>query len=62
MLQQADEGRAILFFSTESDELTHMCDRVIVLAGGRISGVIEGPQLNDTTLMRAALTVHDEDE
>ena len=57
MVAEAAQGRAVLFFSTESDELIHLCDRVLVLAGGRISGALEREALSEQTLMRAALAL-----
>ena len=36
MRAYAEAGGSILFHSTEIPELVHLCDRVLVLYGGRI--------------------------
>ena len=33
----ADDGRAVIFVSSEVEELPRVCDRVLVLRGGRIA-------------------------
>ena len=40
----AADGIAILLVSTDSDELAELCDRILILAGGRCARVLErGP-------------------
>jgi ribose transport system ATP-binding protein len=51
----ADEGAAILFYSTEIPELVGLCDRVIVLYAGRVAGEFSGDQLKESSLMAAAV-------
>ena len=51
----ADLGGSILFHSTESSELVHMCDRVIVLYAGRAVAEISAGDLSEQSIMRAAL-------
>ena len=38
----ADAGGSILFHSTEIAELVHLCDRVLVLYGGRVAAGARG--------------------
>ena len=42
MRELADAGAAILFYSTDYDELVGCCDRVLILYDGRIVRVLEG--------------------
>jgi len=51
----ADEGAAILFYSTEIPELVGLSDRVIVLYAGRVAGEFSGDQLKESSLMAAAV-------
>jgi ribose transport system ATP-binding protein len=53
--RQAAEGMAVLFFSTESEELINVCDRVMVMSAGRTSAVLDRTEADDQSLMRAAL-------
>lgn len=48
-------GGSILFHSTEIPELVHLCDRAIVLYGGRVVAEIEADDLSEHNIMRAAL-------
>ena len=55
MRAYAEAGGAILFHSTEIPELVHLCDRVLVLYGGRIVEEIDSQALTENEIMRAAL-------
>lgn len=50
----AARGHALLLASTDVEELVDSCDRVIVLAGGRMVGEVAGGDLNERTLVRMA--------
>jgi ribose transport system ATP-binding protein len=50
----ADAGNAILFYSTDYAELIGCCDRVLVLYGGAVAGVLEGEAMNERNLVTAA--------
>lgn len=50
-----DLGGSILFHSTEIPELVHLCDRAIVLYGGRVVAEIDADDLSEHNIMRAAL-------
>ena len=43
MIEQRDAGAAVLIVSTELDEVLAVGDRVAVMLGGRIVGILEGP-------------------
>jgi ribose transport system ATP-binding protein len=51
----ADEGAAILFYSTDYDELIGCCDRVLVLYEGRIKQELVGPEITEQNLIASAL-------
>jgi ribose transport system ATP-binding protein len=55
MRRFTDAGGSILFHSTEIPELVHLCDRVIVLYGGRIAAVLAADALSEQNIMRPAL-------
>ncbi|MBN9547475.1 MAG: sugar ABC transporter ATP-binding protein, partial [Alphaproteobacteria bacterium] len=51
----ADGGGAVLMFSTEIPELTNLCDRVLVMYGGRIAREIDGADLSEDAVIEAAI-------
>jgi ribose transport system ATP-binding protein len=53
----ADEGVAILFHSTDYDELIGLCDRVLVMYGGRIAAALAGAALTETAILSAAMQI-----
>ena len=50
------EGKAVVMISSELPEILGMCDRVIVMRSGRITGEInrESEEFNQESIMRAA--------
>ena len=53
----AGQGAAILFYSTDYDELIGCCDRVLVMYGGAVVRTLSGDQLTETNLVSAALNL-----
>jgi ribose transport system ATP-binding protein len=51
----ADAGGAVLFYSTEIAELVNLCDRVLVMYGGRIVSELAGEAIEEEAIMRSAL-------
>jgi ribose transport system ATP-binding protein len=49
----ADDGSAVLFFSSELTEFPLVCDRVLTLFGGRITADLLGAAADEATLLRA---------
>lgn len=47
-------GGAVLFYSTELDELVHLCDRCLVIYRNRIVGELEGAALNQELALSLA--------
>jgi ribose transport system ATP-binding protein len=59
--QLADSGAAIVFYSTDYDELIGCCDRVVVLYDGAIKRVLEGPEITERALIASALNIATEE-
>ncbi|MGA6161370.1 sugar ABC transporter ATP-binding protein [Amycolatopsis magusensis] len=51
----ADAGNAIVFVSGELEELPLVCDRVLVLRGGRVAGELTGADLTTDSVLSAAM-------
>ena len=51
----ADEGAAIVFYSTDYDELIGCCDQVLVLYEGRIKKELVGEEITEQNLIASAL-------
>ena len=49
------EGMAVILYSSDDNELLHVCDRVLVLHDGAISAELAGDQLNQAALVAASL-------
>ena len=45
IVEQRDAGAAVLLVSFELDEVLALADRVVVMCGGRVTGVVEGERL-----------------
>jgi ribose transport system ATP-binding protein len=50
-----DEGKTILFYSSDDEELLGLCDRIIVLHDGKLHIELSGDNLNKESLIRASL-------
>ena len=53
----ADAGAAIVFYSTDYDELIGCCDRVLILYDGRIVRELEGEEINETNIVASSLNI-----
>jgi len=53
----ADDGVAIIFYSTDYDELIGCCDRVLVLYDGKITRELSGSEITETALIASALNL-----
>ena len=42
MNEQKDKGTAVIYVGEDLDVLLELCDRIMVLCGGRISGIVDG--------------------
>jgi ribose transport system ATP-binding protein len=50
----ADQGAAVLFYTSELAEVRLACDRAVVIFNGRVVDVIDAADADEATLMRAA--------
>ena len=57
MRELADQGAAILFYSTDYDELIGCCDRVAIMYDGRIVRELEGGELTETNIIASSLNI-----
>ena len=57
MRKLADEGAAILFYSTDYEELIGLCSRVLVLYDGQIRRELTGAGITERALVAAALNM-----
>ncbi|CCD93528.1 putative sugar ABC transporter, ATP-binding protein; ribose ABC transporter rbsA-like [Bradyrhizobium sp. ORS 375] len=55
----ADEGAAILLYSTDYDELIGCCDRVLVMYDGAVRRELTGAEITERALVSSALNVDD---
>ena len=55
--QLADLGSAVLFYSTDYDELIGMCDRVAILYRGRIVRELLGSDITENNIVAASLSI-----
>jgi ribose transport system ATP-binding protein len=53
----AEAGAAILFYSTDYDELVGCCDRVLVMYDGAIKRELVGAQITERALVSSALNI-----
>jgi len=53
----ADDGAAIVFYSTDYDELIGCCDRVLVLYDGAIKRELAGDEITEHALIASALNI-----
>jgi rhamnose transport system ATP-binding protein len=51
----AEQGMAVIIISSELPEILKLCDRVIVMHEGRITGVFAGKQISSEKLLSAAI-------
>jgi ribose transport system ATP-binding protein len=50
----ADQGAAVLFYTSELAEIRLACDRAVIIFNGRVVDVIDAKDADEATLMRAA--------
>jgi ribose transport system ATP-binding protein len=55
MMQLAAEGRSILFYSSDAEELAHLCHRVLVMREGKIAAELAAPDITAEQIVAAAV-------
>lgn len=53
----ADEGKLVVLLSSDTPELVHLCDRVLVFAEGRVVATLERDELSEEKIVGAAMGV-----
>ena len=53
----AEQGKAVLYFSTDVEELERICDRVVVMRDGRIVGNFKGTELTKENIIGASIGI-----
>ena len=54
MMQLAKQGKAIMMVSSELPELLGVCDRIMVMSGGRVAGMLHASQTSQEEIMSLA--------
>ncbi len=58
MRRLADQGLAILYSSSDLNEVVGLADRVVVLSGGRVTGEFDGDTVTEQELVEASYVGH----
>ena len=53
----ADEGAAIILYSTDYDELIGCCDKVLVMYDGAVKTTLVGEEIDERALIASALNI-----
>lgn len=59
--QLADEGTAVLLYSTDYDELIGMCDRVLIMYQGAVTSELVGDEITEEAIVARALNIAADD-
>ena len=51
----AKKGNALLYYSSDVEELTHVCDRVSVMCDGKIAAVLAGEEIDKENIILASV-------
>lgn len=54
ILQLANEGKLVIMVSSEMPELLGICDRILVMSGGRLAGEVDARNTNQEEIMTLA--------
>ena len=55
IINLAKQGKAVIFVSSEMPELLGVCDRIMVMSNGHLSGIVEKEDLNEEVIMRLSV-------
>jgi ribose transport system ATP-binding protein len=56
LARSAADGTAIIMCSSDAEELAHVCDRVLVLRGGKVATELSGASLTSDRIVQETLT------
>jgi len=54
ILKLASEGRSVIMVSSEMPELLGVCDRILVMSGGRLAGEVDAATATQEQIMTLA--------
>ena len=54
ILDLANQGKTVLMVSSEMPELLGVCDRIIVMSGGRVAGEVDAKNTTQEEIMTLA--------
>ena len=54
VLDLANKGKTVLMVSSEMPELLGICDRILVMSGGRLAGEVDAKATTQEEIMRLA--------
>jgi ribose transport system ATP-binding protein len=54
IIKLADDGHAILFYSSDTEEIAHLCHRVLVLREGAVAQELDGPEISAEDIIGAS--------
>jgi ribose transport system ATP-binding protein len=54
ILELAGEGRAVVLYSSDTEEIAHLCHRILVMREGAIAEELEGPGVDAEEIIGAA--------
>ena len=54
ILDLANKGKTVLMVSSEIPELLGVCDRILVMSGGRLAGEVDAKTTTQEDIMRLA--------
>jgi len=57
----AKQGKSIIMISSEMEELIGVADRIMVMCDGRVTGIVEGEDMNEVSIMELATRFETED-
>jgi ribose transport system ATP-binding protein len=62
ILAEAERGMAVVISSTDIDELTALCNRILILRNGRIQEQLVGDQVDASTITHSILVDQDQEQ
>ena len=54
ILDLANKGKTVIMVSSEMPELLGVCDRILVMSGGRLAGEVDAKTATQEDIMRLA--------
>ena len=54
ILELAKQGKTVIMVSSEMPELLGVCDRILVMSGGRLSGEVDAKETSQEAIMTLA--------